>query len=122
MSTCRSKSRSMPKPGDLVWAFSEVCQNQNAYLTLDAPDELEIKQIVSRFKSFVGAGCRVVVTSRDHPDLRETFSAARQIEARVSNEDLTVYVQHRFGESDFRDKVGNTHTIVNTIVKKADGL
>lgn len=119
---CRSESSSRQKPGDLSLAFAEVCSKQKTYLILDAPDELETKQIVSRLQYFVGAGCRVLVTSRDHPDLREAFPTARQIEAHASNEDLTVYVEHRFGDSDFRDKVGNVHEIVDAIVKKANGL
>ncbi len=118
----RNELGTTPKPADLSLAFAEACHKRKTYLILDAPDELETKQVVSRLESFVDAGCRVLVTSRDHPDLREAFSAARQIEAHASSEDLTVYVQHRFGESDFHDTMGNTHTIVDAVVNKADGL
>ena len=92
----RNESRGTPKPGDLSLAFAEGCYKQKTYLVLDAPDELETKQIISYLQSFVDAGCRVLITSRDHPDLREAFSAAKQIEAHASSEDLTVYVSIDF--------------------------
>jgi hypothetical protein len=119
----RNELCTTPKPEDLSLAFAEVCCKQKkTYLILDAPDELETKQIVSRLQSFVNAGCKVLVTSRYHPDLSEAFSNAKQIEAHASTQDLTVYVKHRFAESDFRDTVGSTHTIVAAVVKKANGL
>jgi hypothetical protein len=119
----RRNERSRPKPGDLSLALAEVCRKQKkTYLILDAPDELETRQIVSRLQSFVDAGCRVLVTSRDQPDLREAFQTARQIEACSSSEGLALYIEHRFGETDFRDKVGKTHDIVDAIVKKSNGL
>jgi hypothetical protein len=119
----RNELCTTPKPEDLSLAFAEVCCKQKrTYLILDAPDELETKQIVSRLQSFIDAGCRVLVTSRYHPDLNEAFSNAKQIEAHASTEDLTIYVKHRFAESDFRDTVGSTHTIVAAVVKKANGL
>jgi hypothetical protein len=119
---CRNELPSEPKASDLSRAFTEICSKRKVYLILDAPDELENKEVISRLHSFVDAGCRVLVTSRDHPDLREALSTAKQVEVHASSEDLTFYIEHRFRQSDFRDSSIKAHDLVAAIVKKANGL
>jgi hypothetical protein len=52
----------------------------NSYVILDAPDELENpKMLISLLQAFVKAGCRLLVTSRDIPDLRNALATAKQV-------------------------------------------
>ena len=114
---------STPKADELFSAIKEVCSQQNSYLIFDAPDELDSPEsILSRLYGLVQAGCRVLLTSRDHPDVRAVFASGRQLEVCSYAEDMALYVQYRFQESDFRDIVLKGHTIVDAICQKANSL
>ena len=118
----RNESPSELKANHLSQAFAKICSRKKVYLILDAPDELQNTEIILNLRSFVDAGCKVLVSSRDHPDLREALSTAKQVEVHASSEDLTSYVEHRFRETDFRDSSLKAHDLVVAIVKKANGL
>lgn len=112
-----------PKSTDLGLIFTTICRKQKMFFVFDAADEVDnLKRLITRFESFVKAGCRVLITSRDHPDLRTSSLSRNQIQIVASTNDLQAYVQDRFQESDFNDQLGTQHSIVDAVVSKADGL
>lgn len=105
-------------------AFSTVCAVQGrTYVVLDAPDELENpKELLALCHSFVEVGCRVLVTSRDVPDLRDVLQTATQIQVLARREDLKIFVETRFNESDFRDAITGHDGFVDAVIEKANGM
>lgn len=123
LSRCRRGASSVPMADELFSALKEICNKHKVYLIVDAPDELDApKSILSRLQSLVGVGGRVLVTSRDHPDLRAAFSPGRHFELYSHPEDMVLYILHRFQESDFHGLMGKTHTIVEEVAQKANSL
>ena len=107
---------SAPKVDDLFGAVKEVSSQLKFYLVIDALDELDSPQsIFSLVHDLVQAGCSVLVTSGDHPDIRKVLSTGRQLGVYSHIEDMALYIQHRFKESDFRDIVMKGHTLVDTV-------
>ncbi|KAL9109444.1 MAG: hypothetical protein Q9227_005952 [Pyrenula ochraceoflavens] len=123
LSKCRREASSSPKADELFNALKEICTRHKVYLIIDALDELNApKTIVSRFLSLVDVGGSVLVTSRDHPDLRAAFSPGSQFEVYSHPEDMDLYILHRFQESDFNGIIGKTHAIVEQVTLKASSL
>lgn len=123
LSEHRRRCQSPPKLDELVAALKETCEKEKTYLVLDAPDELDVSKVVlSRLVTLAKVGCRVFVASRDHPDIRVSLSNARHLEVNSDMNDITLYIRHRFGESDFRDTIGTAHTIIEALAEKANGL
>ncbi|KAF9639089.1 ankyrin repeat-containing protein [Lasiodiplodia theobromae] len=95
------------------------------FLVLDGLDELEkSEEVISLLQSFVQAGCKVCVMSRDTPDIRDSLSGAKHMEVRASREDMVTYAKARFQESDFCN-VFEAHKhdgIIEEIVGKANGI
>ncbi|KAJ9606743.1 hypothetical protein H2200_008752 [Cladophialophora chaetospira] len=117
------KGFSVPKVEELLSAFKEVCSQSKFYLVFDAPDKLDSSQfILSQVPVLVQAGCRVLVTSRDHPDVRKALGFGRSLTVYSHMEDMTLYILHRFRESDFRDTVVKGHTLVDTVSQKSNSL
>jgi len=108
---------------DLWQGFCTACLTQpNTYLILAAPDELENpKMLVSLFQPFVTAGCRLLVTSRDVPDLKNALGKAKQVQIQADRRDLATFVEGRFRESGF-DNISKSKKFVNEVVDKADGM
>ena len=124
----RNDLGSSPKPTDLASIFSDLCRKQKTYLIFDAADEVENpKPLIAHFRTFIKAGCYVIVTSRDHPDIRALLSNPQHIQIQhiqilADTKDLVAYVQSRFEESDFGGLPGVQNSLVDTIVQRADGL
>lgn len=108
----------------LCEAFSQVCSRPtNMVLVLDAVDELDNpSRLLSWLRAFADSGCKILVTSRDHPDIRKSLSTALTMDVSAAGDDLVQYVLHRFGESDFCDAVTKDHYLIDAIVEKANGL
>ncbi|KAL2007477.1 hypothetical protein VTN00DRAFT_8915 [Thermoascus crustaceus] len=66
--------------------------------------------------SFVEAGCRVLVTSRDLPNLRNKLDIADKMEVGL---DLKDYIESRFREGDFAGEVDEANGLVDEIASKA---
>ncbi|KAB2576395.1 putative ankyrin repeat protein [Lasiodiplodia theobromae] len=110
---------------NLAQAFlSAALTQKDIFLVLDAPDELESpKEVVSLLQSFVKAGCKVCVTSRDIPEIRGPLSTDKQVNIKsASREDLATYIKARFAESDFCDALAAIDDIVDAVILKADGI
>ena len=108
---------------DLWQAFCAACLTQpNTYLILDAPDELENpKMLVGLFQPFVMAGCRLLVTSRDVPDLKNALGQAKRVQIQADPRDLATFVEGRFRESGF-ENISKSKEFLKEVVNKADGM
>lgn len=105
---------------DLAQIFARACALRPTYLVIDAPDELnEPDGLLCHFQSFVEAGCRVLVTSRDLPNIRNNLDTADKMEVRSNFEDLKTYVKSRFRESEFSNEVSEGSGLVCEIASKA---
>ena len=106
---------------DLAQIVAEACALRLTYLVIDGPDELDDPDgLISLLPSFVNAGCRVFVTSRDLPNIRRKLGTADSLEVRSNVEDLITYVESRFSESEFSIEASSSSQLIHEIVAKAD--
>lgn len=93
------------------------------FLVIDALDELNNSEgLLPYFQSFVDAGCRVLVTSRDIPSIRSKLHMASSIEVKPSVEDLEAFVTSRFQESAFCDEIEECRVLIDTIISKSNNM
>ena len=108
---------------DLAQILTKAYALKNTYLILDAPDELkEPDSLLCYLPLFVQAGCRVLVTSRDLPNIRNQLRTADKIELRSNFGDLKIYIESRFLESDFANEVDQSSGILNEIALKSSDM
>ncbi|KAH6891489.1 ankyrin repeat-containing domain protein [Thelonectria olida] len=106
---------------DMVVTLCELAPS--TYLILDAPDELEApKRLISIFQTFAAAGCRVLVTSRDTPDLRHDLSIANKMEIRAVREDVSLFLEHCFRETGHEKIIRRGQDLIEEVIEKADGI
>lgn len=106
---------------DLARTVAEACALKLTYLVVDGPDELNDPDgLLSLLQSFVDVGCRVLVTSRDLPNIRRKLGTAESMEVRSTVEDLMTYVEYRFRESEFSIEASSSNRLVHEIVTKTD--
>lgn len=105
---------------DLAHLFATACALRPIYLIVDGLDELnDPNGLLCHFQLFVEAGCRVLVTSRDLPNIRNKLDIADKMEVGSDLEDLKTYIESRFRESDFAGEVGEANGLVDEIASKA---
>jgi hypothetical protein len=97
--------------------LAESCSSGKAYIVLDAPDELDNPhKVLSHLKALSEAGCKVLCTSRDLKTIRSQLQQASQLEIEVTSQDLRLYVNSRFQESDFSDDLDSLCTLTEDLV------
>ncbi|KAK2033526.1 hypothetical protein LX32DRAFT_679708 [Colletotrichum zoysiae] len=108
---------------DLSDALRTVCAMQQLVLVLDGPDEMEnprdLKIILS---PFIKTNCRVLVTSRDIPEIRSTLNEASKVEVLADASDLRAYVASRFQESDLDELIEKHPDLEKDILEKSQGI
>ncbi|KPM36024.1 hypothetical protein AK830_g10546 [Neonectria ditissima] len=93
------------------------------YLILDAPDELDApKEIMALLQKFSGAGCKILVTTRDTPDLRNALSTASSMELRAVEKDVLLFLDYRFREEGHDNIACRGLDLIQGIVEKANGM
>ncbi len=123
LSICFKEASTAPKADELFKAIKGGSSQRKFFLVIDAPDELDsLRPVIARLQSLIQLGWWVLITSRDHPDIREKFSSGKQLEVHSRADDMDLYIQSRFQDSDFRDIVVKGHTIVEAIIQKANSL
>ena len=76
---------------------AEACTFQLTYLVIDGLDELDdLNGLLCLLPSLVEGGCRVLVTSRDLPNIRRKLNGSENMEIESNTDDLRAYVDHRF--------------------------
>ena|SRR5436190_16142897 len=91
---CCNDPYKLRSPKDLSQIFTKACSLQkNTYLVIDGPDELNDPDgLLSYLQSFVDAGCRILVTSRDISNIRSKFYTANKMEVQATFEDLKTFL------------------------------
>ncbi|KAF5317186.1 hypothetical protein D9611_003778 [Ephemerocybe angulata] len=118
----REKSSASPKAASLLSALLETCPSNDAFLILDALDEFDDRRtLFPILKQLVHGGWRVMVTSRQLPDIEDALRSYPQVEVTATKEDLELYVSRRLEESDF-ESISNNLSIISSIVDKAGGI
>lgn len=119
----RAKINQPPNLTELLGALTTACETQETYLILDGPDELENPRDIAFFlEPILKSHCRVLVTSRDIPDVRSALAAAAQTEIQADRGDLATFVEGRFEESDVSDLLSRASGLVTEIIDKANGM
>ncbi|KAE8343448.1 hypothetical protein BDV24DRAFT_172848 [Aspergillus arachidicola] len=79
----------------------------------DGPDEVpKAEGLLSYLPFFVGAGCKVMVTSRDLSHIRKHMCAAVKMKVCSQIQDLELYISSRFQDSEFPDAEDFTQEIM----------
>ena len=108
---------------ELSDAFGTVCSSQQVVLVIDGLDELEsAKDMKAILGSFVKANCRILVTSRDLPEIRSVLTIATILEVQADKGDLSTYVVGRFEENDLESLLESHPELETDIVDKSNGM
>ncbi|PIG80206.1 ankyrin repeat-containing protein [Aspergillus arachidicola] len=100
-------------PAGLTELFAAACELKSTYLIVDSPDEVpKAEGLLSYLTFFVGAGCKVMVTSRDLSHIRKHMCAAVKMKVCSQIQDLELYISSRFQDSEFPDAEDFTQEIM----------
>lgn len=85
---------------DLTDVLTAVIRSsEKAYVVLDGLDECTYSsKVVRLLPTLTGAGMKVLVTSRDLPDIRKHFENGPSLEARAPDDDMHRYIAWRLEE------------------------
>ncbi|KAK7420387.1 hypothetical protein QQX98_002810 [Neonectria punicea] len=120
----QSEAKGEPDVKVLSDMIATLCKlGPPTYLILDAPDELDApKEIMVLLQRFAGAGCRILVTSRDTPDLRNALSTANHMKLRAVKEDVFLFLEHCFREEGHDKITQRGHDLIEGVIEKANGI
>ncbi|KAK7962817.1 uncharacterized protein PG986_003642 [Apiospora aurea] len=108
---------------ELSDALYEACSIQQVILVLDGPDELESpKDIKAILPPFVKAHCRILMTSRDLPEIRAALPMDSILEIGADSDDLKIYVNYQFQEHDMEDILVDQPELEAEVINKANGI
>lgn len=108
---------------DLSDALDTVCANQKVVLVFDGLDELELgKDVKAILSPFIKADCRILVTSRDLPEIRSSLGTPSILEVQSDKNDLRAYVVGQFEENGLEDIFESHPKLETDIVDKSNGM
>ena len=97
--------------------------NENTYMVLDALDEHDDRKIlIPILQRMTKAGVKILVTSRNTPDIRDAFQSEDSLEIQAPRSDLEIYVSNRLTEGDLYDSQKLDLGMVSAIVDQANGM
>ncbi|KAJ7585152.1 hypothetical protein C8J56DRAFT_143240 [Mycena floridula] len=106
-----------------------ACRFKQPYIVIDALDECDLESLHRLLSLFnhIGDPIRLLVTSRDHPDIRTAFRNTPTIEVSPSaiEEDIRHFVQQKVYEDEAFLHIRDPRlreTIVETLVQGANGM
>ncbi|GMG15260.1 unnamed protein product [Aspergillus oryzae] len=106
-------------PAGLAELFAAACELKSTYLIVDGPDEVpKAEGLLPYLPFFVGAGCKIMVTSRDLRHIRKHMGTAVKMEVYSQIHDLELYISSRFQDSDFPD----TEDFTEDIMRKSSNV
>lgn len=113
-----------PSIKELSKILSEVVKLEvDTFLIVDALDEFEDRRtLLPILRRLSEDGVRVLVTSRDIPDIRDSFRAEKILGIQASRSDLELYVESIIAESDHYDSLTSNSEIVSAVLDQADGM
>ncbi|KAI9372816.1 ankyrin repeat-containing domain protein [Aspergillus egyptiacus] len=105
---------------EVMQLFASAAAVKPIYLVVDALDELRDPiAFISNLQTLISTGVNILVTSRDLPHIRKSMKLAAQFKVTSSPEDLRLYIEHRFRESDFSDQVDGESPLIGEVVSKS---
>ena len=118
------KQSNTPSLKELSMTLSNTARlNKNTFIVVDALDEFEDrKSLMTILRGLAKAGIKVLVTSRDIPDIRDVFQTEKCLEIEAERSDLELYVGNRLTESDHYESLSPNAGIISTIIDQADGM
>ena len=118
------KQSNTPSLKELTTTLSDTARlNKNTFIVVDALDEFEDrKSLIPIVRRLTKAGIKVLVTSRDIPDIRDAFQTEKCLEIEAERSDLELYVGSRLTESDHYESLDPNAGIISAIIDQADGM
>jgi hypothetical protein len=108
---------------DLYYILDTICSSEQVVIVFDAPDELEnVKDMITILSPFTKNNCRILVTSRDLPEIRSSLTLASVLEVQADENDLRAYVANKFEENDLEDMLDEYSELQTEIVDKSNGV
>ena len=102
---------------------AEACTFQLTYLVIDGLDELDDPNgLLCLLPPLIECGCRVLITSRDLPNIRRKLDGSKNMEIQSNTEDLRAYVDHRFSDLDILLDEKSAKELKEKIVTKSGQL
>ena len=119
---CRGSNS--PSLNELTQILSETARiNNGIYLVVDALDEFRDRALlVPVLQRLSRTGLKILVTSRDIPDIRDAFGSEPSLMIQASHSDLEVYIKHRLAESDLCDSMEPDADMIAAIANQVDGV
>ena len=120
----RCRSLNSPSLNELTQILSETAKlNNGIYLVVDALDEFRDRRLlVPVLQRLSSTGLKILVTSRDIPDIRDAFRSEMSLIIRTPHPDLELYIKHRLAESDLFGSAKPHADLITTIVNQASGV
>ncbi|RDW56944.1 hypothetical protein BP5796_13011 [Coleophoma crateriformis] len=108
---------------DLSDALDTICSSEKVIIILDGPDELEnVKDMKAILNPFMKHHCKILVTSRDLPEIRSILTMASILEVQADRNDLRSYVASQFEENDLEDLLEKYPELEMEIIDKSNGI
>ena len=119
---CRSSIS--PSINELTQILSETARlNNGIYLVVDALDEFRDRRLlVPVLQRLSRTGLKILVTSREMPDIRDAFRSEPSLMIQASHSDLEVYIKSRLAESDLCDSMEPHADMIAAIANQVDGV
>ncbi|KAL2865966.1 ankyrin repeat-containing domain protein [Aspergillus lucknowensis] len=119
---CKDPSK-LQNETNVAQLIATAALTQPIYLILDALDELRDPiELLIHISTFISAGINVLVTSRDLPHIRKKMRLATHFEVESNPEDLRLYVESRFRDSDFAEEIEEESGLIGDVVLKSSHL
>jgi hypothetical protein len=112
-----SKLRSAKEVAEI---FSTVCSLRRTYLVIDALDEADEQNLIlSHLQPLINTGTRILVMSRDLPNIRKRLDLADKMHVKSDLEDVKTYVKSRFRDSGGFSSAGEEGWLIDDVAAKA---
>ena len=118
------RSSNNPSLNELTQVLSETVRlNNGIYLVVDALDELRDRRLlIPVLQRLSRTGLKVLITSRDIPDIRDAFRSEPSLIIQASQSDLEVYIKNRLAESDLCDSMKHNADMITAVANQVDGV
>ena len=119
---CRNSNS--PSLNELTEILSETASlNNGIYLVVDALDEFgDRRLLIPVLQRLSRTGLKILVTSRDIPDIRDAFRSELSLMIQASHSDLEVYIKKRLAESDLYESMKQHEDMIAAITNQVDGV
>ncbi|QKX55818.1 uncharacterized protein TRUGW13939_02916 [Talaromyces rugulosus] len=96
---------------------------QSIYLVVDGVDELKtLNELLEHILELAKSKMRIMVTSRDLPQIRRKMSTTLRLNIKPTEHDLRLYVNMRLQDSDFVEEAAKDSSLIDDIVSKTGNI